>query len=51
MNERKLDRIVAVHDGAHFIEKPDPVLVLSGFKSLGPLRGRIGARRRASRWS
>ena len=36
MDERKLDRIVAVHDGAHFIEKPDPVLVLSGFKSLGP---------------
>lgn len=31
-----LDRIVAVHDGAHFIEKPDPVLVLTGFKSLGP---------------
>jgi len=36
LKERGLDRIVAVHDGAHFIEKPDPVLVLSGFKSLGP---------------
>lgn len=36
LDERGLDRIVAVHDGAHFIEKPDPVLVLSGFKSLGP---------------
>jgi Xaa-Pro aminopeptidase len=36
VTERGLDRIVALHDGAHFIEKPDPVLVLSGFKSLGP---------------
>ena len=35
MTERGLDRIVAVHDGAHFIEKPDPVLMLTGFKSLG----------------
>ena len=25
-----------VHDGAHFIEKPNPVMVLTGFKSLGP---------------
>jgi Xaa-Pro aminopeptidase len=31
-----LDVIVAVHDGAHFIETPNPVTVLSGFKSLGP---------------
>src|SRR5579864_3797152 len=31
-----LDLIVAVHDGAHFIETPNPVAVLSGFKSLGP---------------
>ena len=31
-----LDRVVAVHDGAHFIEKPDPVKVLTGFKALGP---------------
>ena len=36
MDERGLDRIVALHNGAHFIEKPDPVLVLTGFKSLGP---------------
>jgi Xaa-Pro dipeptidase len=36
MDAQGLDRIVAVHDGAHFIEKPDPVLVLTGFKSLGP---------------
>ena len=36
LDERGLERIVALHDGAHFIEKPDPVLVLSGFKSLGP---------------
>ncbi len=36
LGERGLDRIVALHDGAHFIEKPDPILVLSGFKSLGP---------------
>src|SRR3979490_3546551 len=33
---RKLDLIVAVHDGAHFIETPNPVTVLCGFKSLGP---------------
>jgi Xaa-Pro aminopeptidase len=36
LDAQGLDRIVAVHDGAHFIEKPDPVLVLTGFKSLGP---------------
>lgn len=33
----QLDCVVAVHDGAHFIEKPDPVLVLTGFKALGPV--------------
>jgi len=27
---------VALHDGAHFIEKPNPVTVLTGFRSLGP---------------
>src|SRR5271168_1804784 len=32
-----LDCPVAVHDGAHFIEKPDPVKVLTGFKALGPV--------------
>src|SRR5882672_1395813 len=36
MQEAKLDLIIALHDGAHFIEKPNPVTVLSGFKSLGP---------------
>ena len=36
MEERGLDLLIAVHDGAHFIEKPNPVMVLSGFKSLGP---------------
>lgn len=36
MREAKLDSIVALHDGAHFIEKPNPVTVLTGFKSLGP---------------
>jgi Xaa-Pro aminopeptidase len=36
MEERGLDLLVGVHDGAHFIEKPNPVMVLSGFKSLGP---------------
>ena len=36
MEDRRLDVLIAVHDGAHFIEKPNPVMVLSGFKSLGP---------------
>jgi Xaa-Pro dipeptidase len=36
MREAKLDCIVALHDGAHFIEKPNPVTVITGFKSLGP---------------
>jgi Xaa-Pro aminopeptidase len=36
MREAKLELIVAVHDGAHFIEKPNPVTVITGFKSLGP---------------
>jgi Xaa-Pro aminopeptidase len=36
MAARKLDHVVAVHDGAHFIETPNPVTVISGFKSLGP---------------
>ena len=36
MKDRGLDLIVAAHDGAHFIETPNPVTVLSGFKSLGP---------------
>ncbi len=45
MREAKLDAIVALHDGAHFIEKPNPVTVLIGFKSLGP-GGRDPAQRR-----
>ena len=35
MREQKLDLLVALHDGAHFIEKPNPVTVLTGFKALG----------------
>jgi Xaa-Pro dipeptidase len=31
-----LDLIVGIHDGTHFIETPNPVMVLSGFKSMGP---------------
>jgi len=31
-----LDVLVAIHDGAHFIETPNPVTVLSEFKSIGP---------------
>ena len=33
----QLDCVIAVHDGAHFIEKPDPVMLLTGFKALGPV--------------
>ncbi len=33
----ELDYLIAVHDGAHFIEKPDPVMVITGFKALGPV--------------
>jgi hypothetical protein len=29
MNERKLVVLVALHDGAHFVETPDPVMVLT----------------------
>jgi Xaa-Pro dipeptidase len=36
MRDEKLALLVALHDGAHFIEKPNPVTVLSGFKSIGP---------------
>lgn len=31
-----LDILVALHDGAHFIERPDPVMVLSGVRTIGP---------------
>src|SRR5215470_2114950 len=30
------DLIVGIHDGAHFIETPNPVMVLGQFKSVGP---------------
>ena len=46
MAKRGLDLIVAVHDGAHFIETPNPVTVISGVKALGPAIGiidRVGA--------
>ena len=35
MAARGFDVLVGVHDGRHFIETPNPVLVLAGFKSLG----------------
>jgi Xaa-Pro dipeptidase len=31
-----VDLVVGIHDGAHFIETPNPVMVLARFKSLGP---------------
>jgi hypothetical protein len=36
MREEKIALLIGMHDGAHFIEKPNPVMVLSGFKSIGP---------------
>src|ERR1700686_3829224 len=35
MQDERLALLVALHDGAHFIEKPNPVMVLSGFKAIG----------------
>ena len=35
MEEQGINLLLAFHDGGHFIEKPNPVMVLSGFKSLG----------------
>jgi hypothetical protein len=35
MEEQGISLLLAFHDGAHFIEKTNPVMVLSGFKSLG----------------
>lgn len=46
MEKRNLDLVVAVHDGGHFIETPNPVTVISGVKALGPaicLLDRAGA--------
>ena len=34
MREEKLDLLIGVHDGGHFIEKPNPVMVMSAFKSI-----------------
>jgi Xaa-Pro aminopeptidase len=36
MQDEKLLLLVALHDGAHFIEKPNAVTVITGFKSIGP---------------
>jgi Xaa-Pro aminopeptidase len=36
MREENINLLVGLHDGAHFIEKPNPVMVLAGFKALGP---------------
>src|SRR5262245_4724589 len=35
MKEAQLDLLIGVHDGAHFIEKPNAVMVLANFKSIG----------------
>jgi Xaa-Pro aminopeptidase len=35
MHDEKLALLVGLHDGAHFIEKPNPVMVLAGFKAIG----------------
>lgn len=35
MEEQDIDLLLGFHDGAHFIEKPNAVIVLSGFKSIG----------------
>lgn len=43
MADAGLSVLVAVHDGAHFIETPNPVTVLTGFKALGPSAGILDA--------
>jgi Xaa-Pro aminopeptidase len=35
MDAQGIDLLLGFHDGAHFIEKPNAVMALSGFKSLG----------------
>lgn len=35
MRDERLELLVALHDGAHFIEKPNPVMVVAGFKAIG----------------
>jgi Xaa-Pro aminopeptidase len=37
LEDTPFEAVIAVHDGAHFIEKPDPVMILTGFRSLGPV--------------
>ena len=36
MKRAGVDLVVGIHDGAHFIETPNPVMVIARFKSLGP---------------
>jgi len=36
MAAERLDVVVGIHDATRFIETPNPVMVLSGFRSLGP---------------
>jgi Xaa-Pro dipeptidase len=43
MREDKLEVLIGLHDGAHFIEKPNPVMVLCGYKSLGPAAAMLRA--------
>jgi Xaa-Pro dipeptidase len=35
MKDQGIDLVLGFHDNAHYIEKPNPVIMLSGFKSLG----------------
>jgi len=35
MREQGIELLLGFHDGGHFIEKPNAVMVLSGFKSIG----------------
>src|SRR4051812_35822050 len=35
MRDERLDLLIGLHDGTHFIETPNPVMVMSGFKSIG----------------
>jgi Xaa-Pro aminopeptidase len=42
MREEQFDLLIGMHDGAHFIETPNPVMVMSGFKSLGAAATMLG---------
>jgi len=35
LREQGIDLLLGFHDSAHFIEKPNPVMMLTGFKSMG----------------